>query len=389
MQAPLELAASNDVTSTANATPQAAQFGASVAVSVVDVTTSATIGGAAQVASGSLSLDAQTTTNITVTAAAAAGGASEPQDGSEAKSYLEDDKYAAGTSTSEGSVSVVGGLAISDLTSTTLAQVSSTGVVGATGALSITSATANAAAVTADGSAVDSATGVGVAVGINLAHVSNDAILARSVTAGSLNIAAAMTGDGNVFTTSATSGAGASNVGVAGSLATNLIDTESSARIASGTATITGRRGFAQRGQCDRELGKRPSPPMHRRDWRQDRRRSLRRQSTSSPTASTAELADNAGVTGAGALGLAASGVFTTTTDAKAGSAGGISITPALGLSLINNTTTARLGTGSTLSAGSVDLTAVQVASTTTTRFGCSSGRQRGGRRGAGAGYRQ
>src|SRR5690606_38185852 len=126
--------------------------GASVAVSIVEVTTSATIGDAAQVTSGSLNLEATTSTAIAVLAAAAAGGGGEPEEGSQAQKFLEDEAYAAGTSTSEGSVSVVGGIAISDLTSTTLAKVASSGAVAVDGDLSVAATTSNSADVTADGS---------------------------------------------------------------------------------------------------------------------------------------------------------------------------------------------------------------------------------------------
>ena len=239
----LTMSASNDITSELDATPQQAAFGASVAVSVIDAETSALIDGGASVEAGGIGLSSSTSTAVTALAAAAAGGAEQPQSGSEAESFLDDSKYSAGTETSDGGVSVVGGLAIADLTSNSTASIASTGTITSTGNVSVQSATANSADVTADGSAVDSSTGVGVAVGINLAHVKNDATVDSPISAGSLDIDANMIDpDGkNSFTTTATSGAGATNVGVAGSLATNLVDSESVATIGtSGAVTLTG-----------------------------------------------------------------------------------------------------------------------------------------------------
>ena len=359
----LELAAKNDVVSVADATPQAAQFGASVAVSVIDVETSATIGGTAQVAAGSLGLDARTTSAVTVTAKAAAGGAGEPQAGSKTKEQL--DKYGDEASTSEGGVSVVGGFAVSDLTSTTLARLASAVAATVSGATAVTTQSANSATVVADGSAVESSTGVGVAVGINLAHVGNDALVAQGLTTGSLDVSAGMgNAAGNVFTTTATSGAGAKNVGVAGSLAVNLVDTQSSARLGTGaavtvtgavsltaanTASSTARAVPTEAGATGDTVGVGVSAALN-----------------IVANRATAELADNTTLAGAGALTLSASGLYAVESEAKAGSAGGISVTPALALSMASNTTTARLGSGATLSAGSVALSAVQQSTITT-----------------------
>jgi hypothetical protein len=362
----LDLAARNDVTAVADATPQAAPFGASVAVSVIDAETSATIGGNAAITAGSLSLDARTTTATTVTAKAAAGGGGEPQAGSKTKEQL--DKYGEEASTSEGSVSVVGGFAVSDLTSTTLARLASSVAATVSGATAVTTQSANSATVVADGSAVESTTGVGVAVGINLAHVANDALVAQGLTTGSLSVSAGMTNAaGNVFSTAATSGAGAKNVGVAGSLAVNLVDTQASARFGGGTAvTITG-GGAVSLSATNQSKSTAKAVPTEAAVTGDTVGVGVSAALNIVANRATAELADAATLTDAGALTLSASGAFTVESEAKAGSAGGISVTPALALSLASNTTTARLGSGATLSAGSVGLSAVQQSTITTT----------------------
>ncbi|MGN6157707.1 MAG: hypothetical protein ACTHNL_06410, partial [Devosia sp.] len=91
---------------------------------------------------------------------------------------------------------------------------------------------------------------------------------------------------------------------------------------------------------------------------------------------SIAEFEDSAEVGGAGLVSLAASGAFETTADGTAGadSDTGIALTPALGLNLVSDTTTAQLGSGSTLSAGSLDISATQTATTTTNASASAAG---------------
>jgi hypothetical protein len=369
----VNLTAENDISLVANATPATAALGISIAVGVIDATTSATIGGNASVSSASLALSATTAASTEILAAASEDGGGAPQQSSVAKSILDDDRYKAGTETSDGGVSAVGGFAISDITTTTLASIDSTGSVVVDDALTVAASTENTASVTADGTTGEAATGVGVAVGINLAHVSNDAMISSAVTAGSLDLSATMGGDGNVFTTEATSGAGASDVGIAGSLATNLIDTQSTARIVSGTVTITGGGDVSLSADNATESSASALPAE---GGATGDTLGIGASVATSIVANRAlaEIADGAGLDGAGAVTLAASGTFSTTTEAEAGSAGGISLTPALGLSLVNNTTTARLGTGATLEAGSVDLSAIQIASTETSASGDAAG---------------
>ncbi|OJX15880.1 MAG: hypothetical protein BGO82_13335 [Devosia sp. 67-54] len=369
----LELDTKNDITLIANATPATAALGISVAVGVIDATTTAEVGGNASVSTDSLVVNATTTTAATVTAAASEGGGGAPQQGDLAKSILDDDRYKPGTTTSEGSVSAVGGFAITDLTSTTLAKIDSTSSVTATGDVSLAAKTSNSAETTADGSAVDSKTGVGVAVAFNLAHVSNDAIVDGPLHAGALDITAGMLApDGkNSFTATATSGAGASNVGVAGSLATNLVDTESVAGIGgNGAVTLSGAAADASIEAADiTETSAKATPSAPASGDKAGIGASAALNIVANR--STAELAKDATLTGARNVTLSAEGEFTAEAEAEAGAEGGISLTPALGLSLINNSTTAQLGTGGTLVAtGKVDLSAIQQADTTTKASG-------------------
>jgi hypothetical protein len=370
----LELAATNDIVSHASAVPVAAAFGASVGVSVVTATTTAQIGGNAQIDTGSLALGASTSTDIAVTAAAAAGGATEPDAGSQTAGFL--DQYGENASTDEGGVSVVGAFAVSDLTSTTLAQLASSVALVSGGEVSVSSSSTNGAALVADGSAVESAVGVGVAVGVNIARIKNDAIVAQGVTATGLTLSAAMNGADavNLFSNSATSGAGATDVGIAGSFAVNIIDTQASATLSGNAQVNLGGGSLSLSVTNNTEVSGEALPSG---DGATGGTVGIGASVALNIVANRAiaEVADGASIDQVEDVTLDASGDFSVSGEASAGSAGGISITPSLALSLINNTTTARLGTGSTLVAdGSVVVTAIQQSSATTKASGKAAG---------------
>jgi filamentous hemagglutinin family protein len=368
----IDLTATNTVISVANATPQAAAFGASVGVSVVNSVTTAEITGAADLSAASLSLDASSSTDITVTAAAAAGGATEPTAGSKAATYLSGAEYGDEASTSEGKVSIVGALAISDLTSTTTSAYRSTTSGTVSGDLRVASSSQNSVVLTADGSAVNSKTGVGVAVGINIAKIKNDAIIFNAVTAGAVQLSALSDNglsakSGNAFSTTATSGAGASGVGVAGSLALNLIDTQSTATVGANVAlTITG--GAVSVTSDDETETTAEAKPADGGATGDTLGLGASVAINIVANRSKAEVADGATVAGASDLTLSATAVHAVTTAAEAGSSGGVSLTPVLALSMVNNTTTARLGTGSAqVNSGDVSVSAAQQSTTSTT----------------------
>ncbi|MEX1660830.1 leukotoxin LktA family filamentous adhesin [Thioclava sp. 15-R06ZXC-3] len=370
------LGATNTVTSHADATPVAAAFGASVAVSVVKAITEATVDASGYIRADSLSLDAISATDSVATAAATAGGASEPQAGSEAATYLDDPEYQPYESTSEGKVSVVGAFALSDLTSTTTASMTSDRASDITAGAAIRTQTSNSADVTADGSALDSNVGVGVAVGINLAKVQNNATLGgQGITAGSLDLSAQMrAGGANSFVTHTTSGAGGTSVGVAGSLAVNLVDTQSQASVtATGPVAISG--GDVGIRATDDSVSTASAIP--------DTTGATGNVGVGASVASNivanrtiASVANGTSISTPGSLTLSADSVHAITTTAEAGSSGGISVTPALALSLVNNTTTAQLGTGTSVqqSAGDISILASQQATENTTASGTAAG---------------
>ena len=369
----IDVTAKNKITSVANATPQAAAFGASVGVSVINAITTTELAGNANVTAASLSLDASTATDVIVTAIAGAGGATEPSTGSKAATYLSNAKYGDEASTSDGKISVAGALAISDLTSATKSAYSSTTSATITGDLRVASRSENHVTVTADGTAVSSSTGVGVAVGLNIAKIKNDAIIASAVSAGSIHLSALSDNPlsakvGNAFTTTATSGAGASSVGVAGSFALNLSDTQTTATIGTGVAVNLTGSGDVEATSDNKTISSVTAKPADGGATGDTLGLGASVALNIIANRSLAEVSDNAVLTGAGALTLAATATHAVTTTAESGSTGGVSITPVVALSMVNNSTAARLGSGATLTtSGAVSVSAAQVSTTTTT----------------------
>jgi hypothetical protein len=302
-------------------------------------------------------------------------------------------------STSEGKVSVAAAVGINVQNASVIAAIPDGVVITAGGVLTLAAINNTDGQIEAIGDAVGAADasgetppaaqiGIGAAVAVNVVKARNDATLgvaAHSVgglalsalkrdVAGFMADPASTALREDVYLAKASSGAGASKVGLAGSLALNLVDTQSVARLQGGSVTVTGTgavsvlsdnrmRATAEAlpvgaGASGASVGIGASVALNILANR-----------------SVAEIADGAALGGAGDLTLSARGTYASVTTAEAGSAGGVSLTPALALSLITNTTTARLGSGGVQTvAGSVSVLAAQHASVTTTASGKAAG---------------
>lgn len=112
-----------------------------------------------------------------------------------------------------------------------------------TGKLTVEAKAANSVKVVSNASAALSKNGVGVSVAILAGNLLNRAIITGKHTGGSFEIHAGMRNDGdtNEISVISISGAGASNVGVAGAVAINLFDTAylASAGYGNDTADLT------------------------------------------------------------------------------------------------------------------------------------------------------
>ena len=203
----------------------------------------------------------------------------------------------------------------------------------------------------ADGSTVaKGSVGVGVAVALNVINAENSALLAASTIAkGDVSASATMSaqGDGvDTFAAIANAGAGAKSVGVAGAVAIDLIDIDTSGRITdtvkagggsvlvasavksdtttTATSAATGKGGNDQSG-----VGVGASFALSVLDLD-----------------STALIPDTIAVNGAANFTVKASGVHAARTSAIAGSAGNVSVSPAVALTIATSNTLATLGKG-------------------------------------------
>ncbi len=127
--------------------------------------------------------------------------------------------------TADGKVMAAAAIAVDVWNDTTEAKV--TADTTSTGKLTVEAKAANSVKVVSNASAALSKNGVGVSVAILAGNLLNRAIITGKHTSGSFEIRAGMRNDGdtNEISVISISGAGASNVGVAGAVAINLFDT--------------------------------------------------------------------------------------------------------------------------------------------------------------------
>ena len=234
---------------------------------------------------------------------------------------------------------------------------------GASGKQDLAAATGGEQSLELDGSA----TGVSVAVAINVASVDATATLASDVTAASATLKALV--NDNKFSASATSGAGdASKTGFAGSLAINIGITSAAATIADGVSlTLTGGSGdvslvahnhvtngatasASQEGSAKTGVGASVALNIGETD-------------------TNALVGDDAALTGAHDLKLEADSANALSTSAEGGAKGGTAVTPVVAISVADNDTNAKLGSvsaGSTLLTGALDAAATHAGSVET-----------------------
>ncbi|HVC84584.1 MAG TPA: LEPR-XLL domain-containing protein, partial [Solirubrobacteraceae bacterium] len=323
--------------------------GATVAVAGISGDTTAAITGDASVSAATIGLGATSSRTITTTADSTPGGAS--SDGTGSANALS--TYDA--STSQGSVSLAGAVAVSSDTGTTSAYVqgdtsnSTTGVTlsAPSGSVSIDASSTDVVSAVADGSGTGSgATGVGVAVAIDNADLGDLAYLEGnvSVTASSLYVGALAPAPSS-FSAAATAGSGgASNVGVAGALAINIALTKDEAYIESGSAVNVNGANVTLQAQSDVSNSATAQAAVDGSNATAGVGASVALDIGENTT--LAQLQDTAGLSNAGSLTLTATSAHAMQTDAKGGGQGAATaVTPVIALSVSDNNTQATLGT--------------------------------------------
>jgi filamentous hemagglutinin family protein len=387
----LDLTARNAVTATTTADSTAGgavAIGGTLALSEVTSVTQAVIDGSATTSSAALTVGAEASSVVTTSAKAASKGAKKQTAAEKAAAPSETEKnlakYKDQTTTSDGTVDVAAAVAIANVNNITLADMASTGTQASTGAATVSSKASSSSTVTADGSSASGSVGVGAAVGVNIGVLVNQARVAgnANVSSGGLTVSAVMpvTDAKNRFVTTATSGAGASSVGVAGALATNVLVNTNLATLEGGGAGLVNLNGgdlVVESRNTSESLATAGA--------------SVKPASATEPAAvgvgasvginvavntTEAEIGDGAVFNGAKDVGLTAKGTHTLTTAATGGAAGAdISVTPVAAITVAANTTTVRLGTGSLAAlSGAFTGSAEQTSTATSTATGQTQG---------------
>ncbi|MHC5673173.1 beta strand repeat-containing protein, partial [Nostoc sp.] len=362
----LSVTARNNINAITNGDATAATAGAGIAVATVTSTTDAYIDSSSNqsISASNITLAADSDNSITTTAKASPGGSTQNDQTPQSRTKNN-------AKTSDGDVKVAGALAFTNLSSNTEAYISPTnssiGATVTTGALTIHAASKNNTSTLADGSNVGSgATGVGVAVAINLANVTNQAYVGSktSLNTSTTNIEA-LTPTTNTFVAEAISGAGSSSkVGVAGALALNNLNTSSQALLLTdaivdandGAVTLTAENNTSSTTKAEAAqtgagtVGVGASVAL---DLEQN--------------SAEASIQDNVSLSNAGVLTLAATSNNTSTTNVQAGAAGGTAVSPAVGLTIVGNNTLATIGAGGVLTVGSLNATAQHSGNSSTT----------------------
>lgn len=391
----ISLSADNSVavTTTADGTDGAGNgvgVGGSIAMAFVTTTTEAAIAGDAMVdqtvfTPDNVSLTAQSLADVSTTAKATAGGSSGNSAGTQ-QTMAEN-----GGSTSDGSVGVAGALALNVVTTDTLAQIASANEIAADGSIVVVASNDTDSSAVANGSTTgDDATGVGVAVAINTPIVTNQALVSGSVASEGLAVSAGMHGSGdgtNTFLAESTSGAGATNVGVAGSLAVNVAMVTTDALIRSGAMVDADRNndGTGAVGLLadSKTAGTAAAKASEEGGGSVGVGASFALNIGLHDT--TAALEDGAVLGDAGNVTLMATGEHAMTTTAEAGAGGNkesaseVGVSGAIAITVSDSDTAARLGTGTVLAVdGGVALTAGHKSTLTTKSDGEAAGSSAG-----------
>jgi len=171
--------------------------GATLGLAVITGNTEASVSGGASVRAGSISIGAERSNDATALAKSTTGGATKSSTPQDSEKALSENK----AQTSDGSVSLAGAVAVGTVVSHTKAFVDSTALVTSTGALDILAKSVTSSQTLADGSATvanstagsDGNGNVGIAVGIGVGDLHNDAYAGgTSISAGSLSVQALM-----------------------------------------------------------------------------------------------------------------------------------------------------------------------------------------------------
>ena len=346
--------------------------GAVVGLTFANESTQATVG--RSITAPLASLTANATGNSSTTGLASAQGAAP---GSTAAAALISNWLAFGVSrawtntlalpnlaTPDGSLGVAGAIAVNFASPTATSSVLVGSTFTLTGSLIDQALTQYNASAAADGTAVNTITGIAGAVSLDNPTPDASAAIAGSATASSVTLTATITNGESL--SAAKSGAGSTSVGVAGALSLNFPGATTSATIATGgSVTIPGSSSSdllvkASTTSTDTATADSTAAGLTHLGVGAS---AVFQYSTNGATAST-----NGAVTVPHNATFEADGIYTTVTTATAGAVGGTGVAPALALAVTNNATQALIQSAAMLSIGGALLVRAYQRTNSTTR---------------------
>src|SRR5579862_9327040 len=360
------LTANNTLGATTFGNASGVGAGAGVAVSVVYGDTTASVNGGT-VDGSSVTLASTSTRTITTVASSSVGGSSASGGGtnpSEMTLKSNNASTADNTSTGDNSVSIAGAVAVNVDTGTTSSYITNrtidaTGAGGDTAGVVVMTTPVDVVFVTGSGASTGSTSdsvGVGVAIDVadrsNLAYVSGT----TTITTGSLTIlVGALDSTGapsasslgqSTFSVEAISGIGApSSVGVAGSLAVNVVLTNNKAYIDNGAKlTLDGSPDVAIEADSNIIDNATAMPTGESGSDSSSVGVGISIAFSYGQDTTAAYIDDNAAIGGANGLTLTTNSTHLTATQATGGGKGKTAVTPVIAISVADNATYATIG---------------------------------------------
>jgi hypothetical protein len=340
--------------------------GATVANVAVTDTTKAFLDGSASIWAAGVQVSATESDTAATTAKSTAKGAA--LNSSSIQQILASNQ----AQTSEGQIGLAAAVAVTNLRRDTAAYVASAGSVTSSGPLAVTSSSSSNERTDADGSdtASDAKGGVGVAVAINRAtKADNNAYIggAGSVSATGVRVQALMPTP-STFAATAESGAGATNVGVAGAFALNDVPSHTSAAVIQTGANVDAGGGDVILSAANNTTNSAAAKSDARGTANLGVGASVALEFARNNVAD-AEIQSNAGLAHTRKFTIGANSTQTATADVEGGADGGVALLPAVAVIVSADVTTARLGagTGALATSGDVNITAAHSGSATST----------------------
>ncbi|NER24473.1 MAG: DUF4347 domain-containing protein [Symploca sp. SIO1C2] len=350
--------------------------GATVAVATIETVTEAYIDDSVSITkAANIGVAATALEDFDTKATSTAGGASE--NSTDTQQRLQENNAA----TSDGDISVAAAFAIANTNRRTKAYVATNGAITTDDTLEIDATSSTDSSVQADATATDKNIGVGVAVGINRVEGLNEAYLGGTgtITAQEIDIASKSGDTPSKFSTEAISGAGDTNVGVAGSLALNLVNNNQSQALLKDGVTLNEDGANINLTAENKAIytAKALPKPEDNNSSKVGVGASVAVNVANNQT--RAEVEDGANLNQAKDLTLKATSEQEMNTTAEAGAEGGIAINPMAALSFSDSETTARIGTGNGLNVtGDLNLEATYQGKVETTAKGDTAGQDVG-----------